>query len=226
MLVLDFVRRHAKLTGTKEGCREGDCGACVVLVGELAGARVVYKPVTSCLMPLGEACLLALDTSMPGALEFSGSADAGVNCGVASNSSSMSSIMIKGKADLSADPAVTVGDIEIKGGATLDSSSPPVTHAQPTADPYADIIVPMSAGCDYTDKVASVDQVLFPGTYCGGLTITDSADVFLWPRVLKKSDQNRVLVSAYGRSGHFLFRFGAVPRRFCLIGLFGWSFSA
>ncbi len=54
-LVLDFVRRHAKLTGTKEGCREGDCGACVVLVGELAGERVVYKPVTSCLMPLGEA---------------------------------------------------------------------------------------------------------------------------------------------------------------------------
>ena len=54
-LVLDFVRRHAKLTGTKEGCREGDCGACAVLVGTLAGERVVYKPVTSCLMPLGEA---------------------------------------------------------------------------------------------------------------------------------------------------------------------------
>ena len=54
-LVLDFVRRHAKLTGTKEGCREGDCGACVVLVGELLSGRIVYKPVTSCLMPLGEA---------------------------------------------------------------------------------------------------------------------------------------------------------------------------
>jgi len=53
-LVLDFVRRHANLTGTKEGCREGDCGACVVLVGERVGDRVVYKPVTSCLMPLGE----------------------------------------------------------------------------------------------------------------------------------------------------------------------------
>ena len=53
-LVLDFVRQRAKLTGTKEGCREGDCGACVVLVGELAAERVVYKPVTSCLMPLGE----------------------------------------------------------------------------------------------------------------------------------------------------------------------------
>ena len=53
-LVLDFLRQRAKLTGTKEGCREGDCGACAVLVGESDGARVVYKPVTSCLMPLGE----------------------------------------------------------------------------------------------------------------------------------------------------------------------------
>ena len=55
LLLLDFVRRHATLTGTKEGCREGDCGACVVLVGERAGDGVTYHPITSCLMPLGEA---------------------------------------------------------------------------------------------------------------------------------------------------------------------------
>ena len=54
MLVLDFVRRHAKLTGTKEGCREGDCGACVVLIGERTDDRVTYQPVTACLVPLGE----------------------------------------------------------------------------------------------------------------------------------------------------------------------------
>ncbi len=53
-LVLDYLRRKQKLVGTKEGCKEGDCGACVVLVGELTGASVSYKPVTSCLMPLGE----------------------------------------------------------------------------------------------------------------------------------------------------------------------------
>ncbi|MFQ5771854.1 MAG: FAD binding domain-containing protein, partial [bacterium] len=54
MLVLDYLRRTERLVGTKEGCKEGDCGACVVLVGELAGDSVKYKPVTSCLMPLGE----------------------------------------------------------------------------------------------------------------------------------------------------------------------------
>ncbi|HEX9654970.1 MAG TPA: FAD binding domain-containing protein, partial [bacterium] len=54
MLVLDYLRRREHLVGTKEGCKEGDCGACVVLVGELAGTKVKYKPVTSCLMPLRE----------------------------------------------------------------------------------------------------------------------------------------------------------------------------
>lgn len=54
LLVLDYLRRRERLTGTKEGCKEGDCGACTVLIGELDGEGVAYKPVTSCLMPLGE----------------------------------------------------------------------------------------------------------------------------------------------------------------------------
>ena len=54
MLVLDYLRLRQKLVGTKEGCKEGDCGACTVLIGQINGDGVSYKPVTSCLMPLGE----------------------------------------------------------------------------------------------------------------------------------------------------------------------------
>ncbi len=50
--VLDFLRKDLHLTGTKEGCREGDCGACTVLVGELNKNDVNYKSMNSCLLPL------------------------------------------------------------------------------------------------------------------------------------------------------------------------------
>ena len=53
--VLDFVRYHKNLKGTKIGCREGDCGACTILVGALEGEKVKYRTQTSCLMPLSNA---------------------------------------------------------------------------------------------------------------------------------------------------------------------------
>src|SRR5688572_20173123 len=53
--VLDFVRYHKNLKGTKIGCREGDCGACTILVGELGDDAMKYRSQTSCLMPLANA---------------------------------------------------------------------------------------------------------------------------------------------------------------------------
>lgn len=50
--LLDFIRKEAKLPGTKIGCREGDCGACTVLQGELANSKLTYKSIVSCLTPL------------------------------------------------------------------------------------------------------------------------------------------------------------------------------
>ncbi len=51
---LDFVRNHRRLRGTKEGCREGECGACTVLVGRLEAGGVVYRAAASCLLPLAQ----------------------------------------------------------------------------------------------------------------------------------------------------------------------------
>ena len=56
MTLLDFVRYEQRLTGTKIGCREGDCGACTVLVGTLTSDNSIeYRSITSCISPLGNA---------------------------------------------------------------------------------------------------------------------------------------------------------------------------
>ncbi len=52
-ILLDYLRLRRGARGTKEGCAEGDCGACTVALGTLQDGVVRYEPVNSCIQLLG-----------------------------------------------------------------------------------------------------------------------------------------------------------------------------
>ena len=47
--LLNYIRTNLKKTGTKEGCAEGGCGACTIVLGELKNNNVNYSAVNSCI---------------------------------------------------------------------------------------------------------------------------------------------------------------------------------
>lgn len=52
--VLDWLRLDERSRGTKEGCNEGDCGACTVALGSLRNGKLVYEPVNACILLVGQ----------------------------------------------------------------------------------------------------------------------------------------------------------------------------
>jgi xanthine dehydrogenase small subunit len=71
LTLLDYLRLQERSLGTKEGCAEGDCGACTVVLRKAIDGRAVYQPVNACILLAGQADgseVIAVDDLADGAL--------------------------------------------------------------------------------------------------------------------------------------------------------------
>ncbi len=184
------------------GAYAGDANAVEVIASEMQTlylAAVVWdfdvavraRSVATMTPVPGEHCVLGLDEAMAGAVEFTGTADVDMGCGVASNSHDDEAISIWGNAELESTPVSAVGDIVIGGSSVLDTDAPLRSFQTPFDDPYGpegmNLTAPAYAPpCPNLPPINS-DTTLDPGCYRGitvgaGATVTFNPGIYIIDR--------------------------------------------
>ena len=139
-------------------------------------ARAVGGVVTG-----GANCILGLDPTIDAAVEFQGSPDITLSCGIASNSSSDQAILVKGDAAVVADAAQAYGEISVEGSGILSTRSPaqPLSERLPNPFKNTKIALPDPA-CSAAGPTSygSESVTLNPRSYCGGLSFDGTVVTF------------------------------------------------
>lgn len=123
----------------------------------------------------GSSCVYALNRSVPSAIHTDPGSNLTSSCGVFSNSSSQRAITADGYID-----APAVGVVGNYSG-TIRSANVK-TGVAPGSDPLAYVQPPPIGSCVATDYSQNKNSaMLMPGVYCGGITLSDTANVTLAP---------------------------------------------
>ncbi len=125
----------------------------------------------------GENCLLGLSKTEDRAVEFSGSVNVDLNCGIASNSESGESAYFSGNSQVTTTGVTAVGDIVANSAPQYSSDDARLRpFSPPVIDPYGpegrNLQVPsFPTACTSHKLTLTNDTVLSPGRYCGGLSV-------------------------------------------------------
>ena len=196
--VLNYVHAHnaeAGISGAFEvrtSVAPGSAGVTVILSKELdsnfshlvgidkSNAHVVA---TAHIIGNTKICALGLeDTEDTPGIELSDRAHLSASgCGVYSNSKSADSVQVTHSAKVKAHLICSSGGAIAGRAASI--SPDPMSACTPVRDPLAHRSAPPIGACVATGMVVERSTVLFPGTYCGGLTIKKNAWVGLQPGV-------------------------------------------
>lgn len=115
-------------------------------------------------------CIFGMDPNDKDTILASGSSAIDVSCGIYSNSNHADALKTSGSACLSATSYQVVGGTRLSSSCPL--SQPATTGVTPRPDPLAHLTPPPVGGCNYNNfKLDGVSSVMYPGVYCGGITI-------------------------------------------------------
>jgi Flp pilus assembly protein TadG len=153
----------------------------------LFAALVGYSPVTvaaqstAAVVSHGPSnCLYVLDLISLGALTLNNAANARIDCTIVVDSISVASIDVGANSRLTANGISTVGGYLITSGGYI--SVLPTTGIIPTVDPLSALPpVTVPTTCNFTNYVATGSTTLYPGTYCGGISVSNNATTNFTP---------------------------------------------
>ncbi|MGO8953207.1 MAG: pilus assembly protein TadG-related protein [Rhodomicrobium sp.] len=134
----------------------------------------------------GNFCVLATDTAAETSVTISNGAAVTMNgCGLAVNATGAAALSVTGGSSLDTQAVSAAGQVSVGGGAVINATNG-VNQNQPvTADPYANVPMPASSGCDYTSFTVGGggSHQISPGRYCNGVSIGGDASVSMAPGI-------------------------------------------
>ena len=152
-----------------------------------AGVTPIKVTATARFVGRNNICVLGLDGKGPAVNLDQNSRLTGNNCGVFSNSTDSSGLLIDSGVTISAQIICSAGGASVSGSATVTPA--PITDCPIVEDPLRNRAAPPVGSCDHNKlTLDNVTATLNPGVYCSGLSVRGSSNVTLNPGVYVMKD--------------------------------------